>query len=322
MNMLLFARRNGREILRDPLNLAFGLAFPLALLGLFCAIQANIPVPIFALPSLTPGILVFGFSFFSLFSALLVARDRTSAFLLRLYTTPLRSRDFILGYLLPLLPLAMGQGAVCLGGALIFGLDWSPRLLLTLAAGIPAALLYIGLGLLCGSCLNDRAVGGICGALLTNVSLFLSGAWLDLDLVGSGFAGLPGCCPSPMRWRLGGRPWLETSPSCGAPGLGLRLGRCHPGPGGCRLLPVHAPGIKRMFRCKSLCFATERMSRFSFFGVWQIGKTHRAGALCASTRPWSIGSSYASGPVAKFGSLQRDRNYLIIEWFLPGFRRR
>ena len=118
----------------------------------------------------------------------LVARDRTSAFLLRLYTTPLRSRDFILGYLLPLLPLAMGQGAVCLGGALIFGLDWSPRLLLTLAAGIPAALLYIGLGLLCGSCLNDRAVGGICGALLTNVSLFLSGAWLDLDLVGSGFA--------------------------------------------------------------------------------------------------------------------------------------
>ena len=68
MKMLLFARRNGQEILRDPLNLAFGLVFPLALLGLFCAIQANIPVPIFALPSLTPGILVFGFSFFSLFS--------------------------------------------------------------------------------------------------------------------------------------------------------------------------------------------------------------------------------------------------------------
>ena len=112
MKMLLFARRNGQEILRDPLNLAFGLVFPLALLGLFCAIQANIPVPIFALPSLTPGILVFGFSFFSLFSALLVARDRTSAFFLRLYTTPLRPRDFILGYTLPLVPLAQGQGAV------------------------------------------------------------------------------------------------------------------------------------------------------------------------------------------------------------------
>ena len=177
MKMLLFARRNGQEILRDPLNLAFGLVFPLALLGLFCAIQANIPVPIFALPSLTPGILVFGFSFFSLFSALLVARDRTSAFFLRLYTTPLRPRDFILGYTLPLVPLALGQGAVCLAGALAFGLEWSPRLLLTLVASLPVALLYISLGLLCGSCLSDRAVGGICGALLTNASAFLSGAW-------------------------------------------------------------------------------------------------------------------------------------------------
>ena len=128
------------------MNLAFGLVFPLALLGLFCAIQANIPVPIFALPSLTPGILVFGFSFFSLFSALLVARDRTSAFFLRLYTTPLRPRDFILGYTLPLVPLALGQGAVCLAGALAFGLEWSPRLLLTLVASLPVALLYISLG--------------------------------------------------------------------------------------------------------------------------------------------------------------------------------
>lgn len=284
MNMLLFARRNGREILRDPLNLAFGLAFPLALLGLFCAIQANIPVPIFALPSLTPGILVFGFSFFSLFSALLVARDRTSAFLLRLYTTPLRSRDFILGYLLPLLPLAMGQGAVCLGGALIFGLDWSPRLLLTLAAGIPAALLYIGLGLLCGSCLNDRAVGGICGALLTNVSLFLSGAWLDLDLVGSGFARFARLLPFSHAVEAG-RAALAGDLSQLPVHLAWVSGWAvaHPGPGGCRLLPVHAPGIKRMFRCKSLCFATERMSRFSFFGVWQIGKTHRR-AHCAPLR--------------------------------------
>ena len=90
--------------------------------------------------------------------------------------------------MIPLVPLALGQGAVCLAGALAFGLEWSPRLLLTLVASLPVALLYISLGLLCGSCLSDRAVGGICGALLTNASAFLSGAWLDLDLVGGGFA--------------------------------------------------------------------------------------------------------------------------------------
>ena len=71
MRMLTLARRNTKEILRDPLNLAFGLGFPLVLLLLLSAIQANIPVPLFALETLTPGITVFGLSFMSLFSAII-----------------------------------------------------------------------------------------------------------------------------------------------------------------------------------------------------------------------------------------------------------
>ena len=47
--------------------------------------------------------------------------------------------------------------------------------------------MYIGIGLLCGSVLNDKQVGGICGALLTNLSAWLSGIWFDLDLVGGAF---------------------------------------------------------------------------------------------------------------------------------------
>ena len=52
---------------------------------------------------------------------------------------------------------------------------------------IPVTILYIALGLLCGSILNDKQVGGICGALLTNLSAWLSGTWFDLDLAGEGF---------------------------------------------------------------------------------------------------------------------------------------
>ena len=52
---------------------------------------------------------------------------------------------------------------------------------------IALSFLYIGLGLLCGSVLNDKQVGGICGALLTNLSAWLSGVWFDLDLVGGTF---------------------------------------------------------------------------------------------------------------------------------------
>ena len=95
--MRIFAKRCAKEILRDPINLAFGLGFPLVLLLLLSAMQANIPVSLFEIDNLAPGMTVFGLSFLTLFSATLVARDRESAFLQRLYTTPLRGIDFILG---------------------------------------------------------------------------------------------------------------------------------------------------------------------------------------------------------------------------------
>ena len=113
MRMIAFAQRCAKEILRDPINLCFGLGFPLVLLLLLSAIQANIPVSMFEINTLTPGISVFGLSFMTLFSATLVAKDRESAFLQRLYTTPLSGIDFILGYMLPLLPIALGQTVLC-----------------------------------------------------------------------------------------------------------------------------------------------------------------------------------------------------------------
>ena len=122
MRMLTFAKRCAKEILRDPLNLMFGLGFPIVLLLLLSAIQANIPVHLFEIVNLTPGITVFGLSFMTLFSATLVARDRENALLQRLYTTPLKSSDFILGYLLPVLPIAAAQSAVCYLTAMILGL--------------------------------------------------------------------------------------------------------------------------------------------------------------------------------------------------------
>ena len=113
MRMLTFATRNAKEILRDPLNLAFGLGFPLVLLLLLTAIQANVPVSLFEIQQLAPGITVFGLSFMTLFSATLIAKDRESALLRRLYTAPLTSADFIFAYLLPLLPISLAQAAVC-----------------------------------------------------------------------------------------------------------------------------------------------------------------------------------------------------------------
>lgn len=187
MRMISFARRNFKEILRDPLTVIFGLGFPLVLLCLLSAIQANIPVPLFEIAHLAPGIAVFGLSFMTLFSATLISKDRASALLQRLYTTPLTPLDFILGYTLPILPFALAQSAVCYLAALFFGLEPTVNLLLALLFVLPISVLYIGLGLLFGSILSDKQVGGICGALLTNLSAWLSGTWFDLNLVGGVF---------------------------------------------------------------------------------------------------------------------------------------
>ena len=187
MRMLTFARRCAKEILRDPLNLAFGLGFPLVLLALLSAIQANVPVALFEIETLTPGITVFGLSFMALFSATLVAKDRESAFLQRLYTTPLTGVDFIAGYMLPILPIAIGQSVVCYLFAMMLGLTARISILYAVLGVLPLSVFYVALGLLCGSVLGVKQVGGLCGALLTNLSAWLSGVWFDLDLVGGFF---------------------------------------------------------------------------------------------------------------------------------------
>ncbi len=195
MRVLAFSSRTAKEMLRDPLNLCFGLGFPLVLIGLLSAIQANIPVPMFELGHLTPGVTVFGLSFLTLFGATLLARDRETALLQRLYTTPLTAAEFILGYALPILPMAVAQSGVCYIAAALLGLKLTVNTLYSLLLTVPIALFYIALGLLCGSLFSVKHVGGICGALLTNLSAWLSGIWFDVKLMGGVFLDIAEALP-------------------------------------------------------------------------------------------------------------------------------
>ena len=193
MKMLAFATRNTKEILRDMLTLLFGLGFPIILLLLLSAINAGIPKgaaaasTMFQIQNLTPGITVFGLSFMSLFSSMLISKDRTTSFILRLFTSPLKPKDFILGYTLPLLPMAVVQTAICYIVSLFLGFEFSANMLLALVVNIPMSVVFIALGLLFGTVLNEKAVGGICGALLTNLSAWFSNIWFDTGLVGGWF---------------------------------------------------------------------------------------------------------------------------------------
>ncbi len=191
MRTAAFASRNTKEILRDPLTLFFGVGFPLVLMVLLSAINAGIPqhaaMTMFHIEKLAPGISVFGLSFLALFSSMLIAKDRSTSFMLRLFTSPMKPSDFILGYVLPILPMALAQSAICYLFALFYGMPFGVPLLAAVAVNLPIAIFFIALGLLCGSVLNEKAVGGICGALVTNVSAWFSNIWFDTAMVGGVF---------------------------------------------------------------------------------------------------------------------------------------
>ena len=192
MKTRVFASRCTKEIIRDPITVGFGLGFPIILILLFSIINKSIPpeagaTAIFEINALTPGMIVFGFSFISLFSAMLVSKDRTTSYLLRLYASPLKSKDFILGYSIPLLFIGFAQSVICYCFALIMGLTPTWNIIPAILLNIPTSIFFIGLGLLCGSLFNDKQVGGLCGALLTNLCAWLSGAWIPLDLIGGVF---------------------------------------------------------------------------------------------------------------------------------------
>lgn len=178
-----FAARNAKEMLRDPVSLVFCVGLPVALLIMMYFLGRNVPVETFSLENFTPGIAMFSLSFLSMFSGTLIAGDRGSAFLTRLFASPLTAADFILGYALPLLPMAVAQMALCFLVAFILGLPVTLGALASIAVLLPIAVFFIGLGLLLGSLLSAKQVPPITSIIVQVVALG-SGMWFDLSMLG------------------------------------------------------------------------------------------------------------------------------------------
>lgn len=195
-----FIKRNTLELVRDPLMTVFCVGFPVILIVLLSVINKNIganaaaQVPLFAIESLAPAASVFGLSFLSLFSGMLIAKDRSSSFLMRLYSSPMRPAEYIAGYLLPLIPIAVVQTLICFAVSIIFGFKPGFDILLCIIYMLPADVLYLAIGLLLGSLVNDKAVGGI-ASVIVNVSAWLGGTWFDVSMLGKNFGKICGYLP-------------------------------------------------------------------------------------------------------------------------------
>ena len=199
MRIFLFSKRNIKEILRDPINLFFSLGFPLVLLALLSIINSAIPPEakntMFQIKNLAPGLAMFGSVFMALFAGMLLSKDRTSSFLTRLFTSPMTATDFILGYTFPMIIMTVVQASITLLVAGIFGLDINTNIILAIIITSLTSLLFIGTGLFFGSLLNEKAVGGVCGALLTNIAGWLSGVFIPIDLIGGAFKAITNILP-------------------------------------------------------------------------------------------------------------------------------
>ena len=187
---LVFAGRNLKELLRDPLSYIFCLGFPVVMLLIMTAINSMIPdgaMDIFNIDKLAPGIAVFALSFVMLFASLSISKDRTGAFLTRLFASPMRAYEFIIGYILPLLIIALGQFAVTYACSAVIGAMSGESLplggvLLSCALLIPMALFFIAAGLFFGALLSDKSAPP-CSSILISLCGIMGGIWFDLGNV-------------------------------------------------------------------------------------------------------------------------------------------
>lgn len=190
---LIFAERNVKEILRSPASWMFGLALPI---GLFAVMQiiiksigeeAAAAVPMFGVARFTGGALLFGASFLSVFCAILISSDRSKSFLVRLYVSPMRAHEYIIGYMLSVVPVAAVQNAVTFVAALCFGLTPTWNILPAVAFSLLSSVLFISVGVIAGSVLGEKNAGPLC-SMFVQVAALLSGMWFDLDMIGGGFS--------------------------------------------------------------------------------------------------------------------------------------
>ncbi|MBE5793264.1 MAG: ABC transporter permease [Clostridiales bacterium] len=198
-----FALRNWKEILRDPLSYIFCLGFPMVMLVIMTLVDRSIPaqvgMTIFHIENLSGGIMVFGLTFVMLFTAITVAKDRSGAFLLRMYASPMTAMDFVLGYLLPMLCIALLQalliGICSMVVSLLVGNALSiSGVLLAVVTAIPSAVFFIGLGLLFGTLCNDKAAPGLC-SIVISLGSFLGSIWFDAEATGGVLLKISRCLP-------------------------------------------------------------------------------------------------------------------------------
>jgi len=187
-----FAKRNFKEIVRDPLSFVFMLLLPLFLLFIFQ--QFNIPSDAYKIENFTAGIIVFSLAFVTMFTAILVSKDRNDSLLIRLGISPMKSYDYILGYIIALLPIIILQDIIFFIAAILLGLTFSISIIWAILITIPISILFIAVGILVGSMVSEKASSAI-SSIMVQLVCFTSGMYFDKEMLGKFFGTICGYLP-------------------------------------------------------------------------------------------------------------------------------
>lgn len=185
MRILNFAKRNFKEIIRDPLSIIFAIILPLFLLFIFQ--QIKIPNDTYNLENFTPGIMIFSFSFITLFSSTLIAKDRQTSLLIRLGVSPMKPIEYILGYMISFIPVILLQDVLLFVLAIILGFPFSINIIWTILVSVIIAILFLGIGILIGSLVSDKAASGI-SSIIVQLVCFTSGIYFPKELLGNTYS--------------------------------------------------------------------------------------------------------------------------------------
>lgn len=185
MRTLNFAKRNFKEIIRDPLSIIFAVILPLFLLFIFQ--QFDIPTDNYKIENFTPGIIIFSFSFITLFTAMLISKDRSTSLLIRLGISPMKPMDYIFGYIISIIPIIIIQNILFFILAIILGLNFSINIIWAALISIVIAVLFIDIGILIGSIFSEKASSGI-SSIVVQLVCFTSGMYFSKDMLGDVFS--------------------------------------------------------------------------------------------------------------------------------------
>ena len=141
-----------------------------------------------------PGIAVYGLMILVATAEGIIAGDREKGFLARMFTTPARPWDFILGYSLPFIPVLIVSTLIYLGVGMALGLTVVGNLGHAFLIFFLIGLCSIGIGMIVGSLVKSESQAGVSWIFIVPMAM-ISGAWFSVEGMPSAVKSVAGALP-------------------------------------------------------------------------------------------------------------------------------